>query len=81
MVNNPTLETSYNWGIYNKDTASSWWIASPNWINANNVFTVEMASKMFGANTAVSNSYAIRPIVCIPTSVFNSKYLSSLVDE
>ena len=81
VVNNPTLETSYNWGIYNKDTASSWWIASPNWINANNVFTVEMASKMFGGNTAVSNSYAIRPIVCIPTSVFNSKYLSSLVDE
>lgn len=28
-----------------------------------------------------TNKIAVRPIVCIPTSVFNEKYLSSLVDE
>ena len=28
-----------------------------------------------------TNKTTVRPIVCIPTSVFNEKYLSSLVDE
>ena len=76
-----TLETSYNFGIYNKDTASSWWIASPSFLNGNNAFTVEKVNKYFGSNTVISNSYAIRPVVCLATSVFNNKYSSSLVNE
>ncbi len=75
-----SLETSYNYGIYNKNTTSNWWIASPT-SGGNGQFVVNASAGIFSDFSVSNSSFAIRPIVCIPTSVFNSKYLSSLVDE
>ena len=72
------LQTSYNHGIYNK--GNSWWIASPGNDNTDCEITVNGVG-YFVSTIPNIGSRAIRPIVCIPTSVFNSKYLSSLVDE
>ena len=72
------LQTSYNHGIYNN--GNYWWLASPGNDNTNLEITVNAAG--FFTNTVANlGSRAIRPIVCIPTSIFNSEYLLSLVDE
>lgn len=66
------LSVDDNYGIYNKSTSSSWWLASPEG------FSFEMI--VLGSNDSFSGDYvswcsdAVRPIVCIPTSVFQSKY-------
>lgn len=67
------LQTGYNKGIYNKSTSSSWWLASPGnsstygglFVNGNGYFNFHDVNNY---------SYAIRPVVCIQTSVFNSNY-------
>lgn len=74
------IKTEYNNGIYNKSNSLNFWIASPS--AAAGLFELVMR----GDNESLvsnfqSDSAAIRPIVCIPTSVFNEKYLSSLVNE
>ena len=74
------LETSYNYGIYNKNLQSKWWIASPT-SGGSGQFVVNASERIFSDFSVSNSSFAVRPIVCIPTSVFNSKYLSSLVDE
>ena len=74
-INLSELKTDDKYGIYNKSTSSSWWIASPAFnpshggsnfesIIKNNAFTYDFDSA----------AYAVRPIVCIQTSVFNEKY-------
>lgn len=35
----------------------------------------------FNYNNVRACSYAVRPIVCIPTSVFNSKYLNTIEED
>jgi hypothetical protein len=77
------LSVNDNHGIYNKSTSSYWWLASP--------YDFDSASGLgvhgrFGCfrYISVDNFYdAVRPLVCIPTSLFNSKYATSttLVDE
>ena len=78
------LDSKDNHEIYNKSTLTNWWIASPSHgnyggfilgliINGNDGYITS-----FGVNTI---SIAVRPIVCIPTSVFDDKYADSLVDE
>lgn len=77
------LETSYNMGIYNEET-SSFWLSSPE-----NDFDFDITKNCrlmyvsmygyFSSYYANRDKYAVRPIVCIPTTVFNDKY--TLVDE
>ena len=71
------LKTTYNNGIYNKSTSSDWWLSSP-WNGSRNEFYVYGSRGYIDSFDVGSFSYAVRPLVCIPTSVFNSKYLSSL---
>lgn len=79
------LSVNDNHGIYNKSTSSYWWLASPYGLSSNSTYELNV----FGSNGYFShgnvdyNSHAVRPLVCIPTSVFNSKYATSttLVDE
>ena len=83
-TNNGWLSVNDNHGIYNKSTSSDWWLASPNgsFSNANELF-VGGDIGCFSIASVDGNSNAVRPLVCIPTSVFNSKYATSttLVDE
>ena len=76
-----TENTSSNWlkpednhGIYNKSTSSSWWLASPNYDGSSYELLVYGNDGFFGGGYVDSNSFAVRPLVCIPTSVFNNKY-------
>ena len=73
------LKTTYNNGIYNKSTSSDWLLSSP-YYSSGEIF-VKGKLGYFGSYEVTDTSYAVRPLVCIPTSVFNSKYLSSLVNE
>lgn len=67
------LSVNDNYGIYNKSISSNWWLASPGSGNGDGEMSVGGGGGFFGYNK-VDYSNAIRPIVCIPTSVFNSKY-------
>lgn len=76
-----TENTSSNWlkpednhGIYNKSTSSSWWLASPRDNDSGNELYVNGSNGWFSNNGVDYSSYAVRPLVCIPTSVFNNKY-------
>ena len=71
------LQTSYNYGIYNKSSSSYWWIASPDSSSNKSQQFVSGTRGFFSNGTEVTWN-SVRPIVCIPTSIFNSKYLSSL---
>ena len=62
-----------NHGIYNKSNSPYWWLASPSSINSNQL-NVDGNVGYFNLSFVARNSYAVRPLVCIPTSVFNSKY-------
>lgn len=73
-TNNGWLSVSDNHGIYNKSTSSYWWLASPTSNNGNYELGVSGDDGYFGDNYVVNGSRAVRPIVCIPTSVFNNKY-------
>lgn len=77
------LSVNDNHGIYNKSTSSYWWLASPrNGTTTGGMYVMGSRGMLDGFD--VDNiSYAVRPLVCIPTSVFNSKYATSttLVDE
>lgn len=76
------LKPEDNHGIYSKSTSSIWWLASPGNISSTYELNVYGYNGVFGSDD-VDCSYAVRPLVCIPTSVFNSKYAASttLVDE
>ena len=82
---NGWLSVNDNHGIYNKSTSSNWWLASPAYAGGSpNELYVNGDNGYFGSDGfVVGDSYAVRPLVCIPTSVFNSKYATSttLVDE
>ena len=76
-----TENTSSNWlkpednhGIYNKSTSSSWWLASPNGGSSGSELNVNGNYGYFNSNRVGLSSNAVRPLVCIPTSVFNNKY-------
>lgn len=77
------LSVNDNHGIYNKSTSSTWWLASPYGSDSGIELNVDGSNGFFYYNVVGSNSNAVRPLVCIPTSVFNSKYAASttLVDE
>lgn len=77
------LSVNDNHGIYNKSTSSYWWLASPDDTGSNNELYVHGNFGFFGTTIVDYASFAVRPLVCIPTSVFNSKYATSttLVDE
>ena len=69
------LSVSDNYGIYNKSTSSYWWLASPsNEASSSCELYVHGYYGCFFGNGVDYVSYAVRPIVCIPTSVFNNKY-------
>ena len=72
------LKTTYNNGIYNKSTSSNWWLSSPYGATSGVEFNVYASNGFFNGNVVNVSSYAVRPLVCIPTSVFNNEYLSSL---
>ena len=68
------LSVDDNYGIYNKSTSSYWWLASPSSDYSNSELRVNGDRGYFHSYYVDRNSNAVRPIVCIPTSVFNSKY-------
>ena len=68
------LSTSYNNGIYNYSTSSSWWLASPDNFNAYYGFSVYGRNGYFSNDHIASASEAVRPVVCIPTSIFQTAY-------
>ena len=75
-----TENTSRNWlsvndnhGIYNKSTSSYWWLASPYSRYGDCELYVD-GRGYFYYYSVFNGSFAVRPIVCIPTSVFNNKY-------
>ena len=82
---NGWLSVNDNHGIYNKSTSSNWWLASPSNTASGSTgeWGVRGSSGDFISGGAHSYSFAVRPLVCIPTSVFNSKCATSttLVDE
>ena len=74
---------NYNYGIYNEGS-ESYWIASPSaGINGSNFELIVRYNMNIIDSCNFNNNYSwpVRPIVCIPTIVFNSKYYESLVDE
>lgn len=77
------LSVNDNHGIYNKSTSSDWWLASPSVGSGNYELYVDGYDGHFYSSFVDYDSMAVRPLVCIPTSVFNSKYATSttLVDE
>lgn len=79
------LSVNDNHGIYNKSTSSDWWLASPYDGGGASELLMRGFDGYFhdGNFFADRLSNAVRPLVCIPTSVFNSKYATSttLVDE
>ena len=77
------LSVNDNHGIYNKSTSSYWWLASPRSNNSHHELYVLGNLGCFSSNIVDGAVIAVRPLVCIPTSVFNSKYATSttLVDE
>lgn len=77
------LSVNDNHGIYNKSTSSCWWLASPDNGFSTRGLNVNGNNGCFDDHYVGGNSNAVRPLVCIPTSVFNSKYATSttLVDE
>ena len=80
---NDWLSVNDNHGIYNKSTSSNWWLASPSSNYSASELGVSGFSGFFSTSNVDDSSLAVRPLVCIPTSVFNSKYATSttLVDE
>lgn len=73
--------TSSNWlkpednhGIYNKSTSSYWWLASPDDGGSSCELYVYGDDGYFSGGFVDRVPLAVRPLVCIPTSVFNSKY-------
>ena len=78
------LKPEDNHGIYNKSTSIHWWLASPDYYSGNYKLYVRGYYGSFDSSLGIDNdSHAVRPIVCIPTSVFNNKYATdtTLVDE
>ena len=77
------LSAADNYEIYNKSTASNWWLASPgdNYGSRNNGLAVSASSGRLTWDVLFQDSHPVRPVVCIPTSVFNSDYLDSVVDK
>ena len=75
------LKAEDNKGIYNKDDSSNWWLASPYNYGSSRGLNVYGYSGCFDINYVDVHSLAVRPLVCIPTSVFNSDYFDSVVNE
>ena len=86
------LKVEENHGIYNKSISSKWWIASPYRSLSDYELRIYGSRELYvdgneGGFLSVCDifgeSNAVRPIVCIPTSIFNSKYgtEANLVDE
>lgn len=73
-TSNGWLSVSDNHGIYNKSTSSYWWLASPYSDYSGNELRVNGINGYLSSGNVDNNSRAVRPIVCIPTSVFNNKY-------
>ena len=75
-----------NHGIYTYRISytNNWWLASPDNNTDKTAYIVvgcNSGSGRLGTNYIGGNFNKLRPIVCIPTNTFNSKYLSNLVDE
>ena len=67
------IKSSFNNGIYLKSSQSSnVWIASPS-RGGNGMWVVNHMDGRF-SEFNVTSSFLVRPIVCIPTSVFNKDY-------
>ena len=68
------LSTSYNNGIYNYGTTTSWWLASPHYAYASSEPYVYGNGGYVDNTNVTSNSKTVRPVVCIPTSIFQTAY-------
>ena len=79
------LSTSYNNGIYLKDTTNNWFLASPegtyNKYGMGGCMVYAKSKKLGRCNVSgqYESIFSIRPIVCIPNPIFESSY--TLSDE
>ncbi len=71
------LKLDYNYGIYVKTTSSNFWLASPKGAGPGYGLSAYGGMGIFLTSSLNFSSGAIRPIVCIQTSVFNEKYTLS----
>lgn len=76
------LSKSGTHGIYYKSSSDNWWISSPGGNNSMLGMLFEWAvvgsSGSIKGERITSVSHPIRPLVCIPTTIFNEKYFSSI---
>ena len=78
------LKPEDNHGIYNKSSLYYWWLASPYGnFSEDELRVYGGCGCLDGSDVEVNRSHVVCPVVCIPTSVFNSKYGTdtNLVDE
>lgn len=68
------LKIEDNHGIYNKSSSSYWWLASPSYYRGYLGLYVDGNYGYFYDCNVGNTQDAVRPVVCIPTSVFNSGY-------
>lgn len=81
------LKIEDNYGIYNKSTENTWWLASPgtrtekSMNRDSQIICINGEKGRIDIGFEYSNFKAIRPVVCISNEVFDKKYAKSLVDE
>lgn len=74
------LNSENNGSIYSKNGAAyDWWLASPCGLYYGDDMLAVSDDTI--TEPMAGNYLTIRPLVCIQTSVFNSKYLDTMVNE
>lgn len=70
-------KTGYNNALYypnknlvDEDRCSGYWLAAPSAQADNNIMCIDYNGSVTN-NSYSSNSYALRPVICLPTSIFN----------
>ena len=71
------LNSNYNHGIYNYSSSSTWWLSSPSHgTSATGVCVQGRSNRISDFSVSQFSSYAVRPLVCIPTSTFNAAVIA-----
>ncbi len=72
FTGNTEISVEENYGIYNKSQQNAWWIASPYRTN-DDICELAGHYRMI-QQQQLDYTMGIRPVIGIPTSIFNSKY-------
>ncbi len=82
LIKNSVSELGSNHGIYGSDTINYYWLASPagTGYGTESEYYVDTDCSLSVYSYVNTNILPVRPVVCIPTKIFNQKYLSNLMD-